>query len=79
LSKLATPIAHGFIRQDHAAFGHELFDIAIAETEAEIQPDTVADDLCREPMTLIEAGGVWCLHAASMPHEAGARKVARLV
>jgi hypothetical protein len=56
LPELLTPVSHGFVRQKDAAFGHELFDVPVAEAEAEIQPDAVADDLRREPMALIRIG-----------------------
>jgi hypothetical protein len=35
------------------AFSHELFDIPIAQAEAKVEPDAVADNLCREPMAFI--------------------------
>src|SRR5262249_41839112 len=65
LPKLPAPIAHRFVRQQNATFGHELFDIAVAQAEAKVQPDTVADNFGRESVTLIRVGcggfmrGVW--------------------
>jgi hypothetical protein len=53
LPELPAPIAHRFVREQNAALGHELFDISIAQAEAEIQPNTVANDYGREPMALI--------------------------
>src|SRR6266851_1843209 len=38
LAELATPCAHGFVRHDHPPDEQELFHVAMAETEAEIQP-----------------------------------------
>jgi hypothetical protein len=52
-----------------------LFDIAIAETEPEIQPDTVADDLGWKTVIRVVVVGCWCVHAASMPHLTAARQV----
>jgi hypothetical protein len=52
-----------------------LFDIAIAETELEIQPDTVADDLGWKTVILVAVVGCWCVHAASMPYFTAARQV----
>jgi hypothetical protein len=52
-----------------------LFDIAIAETELDIQPDTVADDLGWKTGILVAVVGCWCVHAASMPHLTAARQV----
>jgi hypothetical protein len=79
LPKLATPIAHRFICEDDAALGHQLFDVAIAQTKAELQPDRIADDLSREPMTLVGVGCRWWIHAASMPYQTGAGKQGRLI
>jgi hypothetical protein len=74
LPELAAPIAHSLVRQDDAALGHQLFDVTVAETEAKVQPDTVADNLCRKPMALIPVGyGSW-IHAASMSHQTAAGK-----
>ena len=52
-----------------------LFDIAIAETEPEIQPGTVADDLGWKTVILVVVVGCWCVHAASMPHLTAARQI----
>jgi hypothetical protein len=59
LPKRPAPRAHRVVRPQHAALGHELFDIAIAQAKAEVQPDTVADDLGREPMALIRIRYRW--------------------
>jgi hypothetical protein len=79
LPKLSTPIPHRFIGQDDAAFGHELFDVPVAEAKAKVEPDTMADNLCREPMTLVWIGCWRCIHAASMPYEGSAGKVRALI
>ena len=42
--------------QDDPTLGHELFDVTVAQTETEIAPYTVTDDLGREPMPLIGIG-----------------------
>jgi hypothetical protein len=36
LAKLATPLANGLIRHDHATFKQQLFDITEAQTEPEV-------------------------------------------
>jgi hypothetical protein len=41
LPKLPAPIPHGFVGQDNAAFGRQLFDVPVTEAAAEIQPDAV--------------------------------------
>ena len=68
LPELSAPIAHRFIGQDDATCGHQLFDIPVAQAKAKVQPHTVADDLGREPMALIQIGWWWCIHAASMAY-----------
>jgi hypothetical protein len=56
LAKLAAPFTNGFVRDDDATDEQELFHVAMAQREAEIQPDGVADDLPREPVVFIEIG-----------------------
>ncbi len=51
-AKLPAPLADRFIRHDDATGEEELFDVAVAETEAEIEPDAMADD---------RSGKRWCL------------------
>jgi hypothetical protein len=53
LPELPAPAAHGFIGEDDAAFCHQLLDIPITQAKAKVEPDTMADDLRREPMPLI--------------------------
>jgi hypothetical protein len=53
LPKLAAPLPNRFVRQRDTACKQDLFHIAIAQAEPEMQADGVADDLRREPMTLI--------------------------
>jgi hypothetical protein len=53
LAKFPTPLADGLIGDDDATNKEQLFDIPIAETEPERQPDTVADNLHREAVVLI--------------------------
>ena len=56
LTKLATPISHSFVRQGHTTFCHQLFNISVTQAKTEIQPDTMADALCRKPMALVQVG-----------------------
>jgi hypothetical protein len=72
LPELPAPIPHRLIGQNDTTFHRKLFDIPIAQVEAKEQPDTVANDLCREPMALVGIQCWWCIHAAGMPHECGA-------
>jgi len=62
---------------DRAARPRRFLDVPIAEAEAKVQPDAMADDLRREPMTLVGIGDGWYGHAASMPHGAGAVRARR--
>jgi hypothetical protein len=53
LSKLPTPFAHHCMGHHDATGEQELFHIAIAEAETEIQPAPVADDLGWEAVILV--------------------------
>jgi hypothetical protein len=50
----------------------QLFDIALAETEAEIQPDGKADDLGQQTVILVAAVGSWCVYTTTMSHATAA-------
>ena len=52
-TELSTPFPDGFIRHAHAAHSHHLFDIAIAQRETKIQPDTVLHNFDGKTMTTI--------------------------
>jgi len=43
----------GTVGDVEPSFGQELLDIAIAQSEAEIEPDRVLDDLRREAMAAV--------------------------
>jgi hypothetical protein len=59
LPKLAAPLADGFVGHHDSAGKEQLFDIAItqAQAEAEVQSDTMADDLGREAVVLVAVDG----------------------
>jgi hypothetical protein len=59
-----TPLPHDYI-------GHQPFDVAVAEAEAEGEPDTMAHYLRRKPRALRRAGCGWWVQAASMPPQPG--------
>jgi hypothetical protein len=67
MSFMAHP--NGFIRDEDPTGEQQLFDIAIAEAETEIEPHRMADDLDREAVILIAVDG-WYVHVPSMPHPA---------
>jgi hypothetical protein len=60
LAKLPTPLTDRFIRHDDATGKQQLFDIPVAEAEAEVQPDAMADDLGREMVALLVEGSGSC-------------------
>ena len=55
LAELAAPLPNRLIRQD-APGEEEFLHVAVAETEPEIEPDAMADDLGREAVVLIAVG-----------------------
>lgn len=48
LPERQTPLADRFVGHDHAAFGQQFFDIAVAQGKAEIEPHRMADDRLRK-------------------------------
>ena len=48
LTKLQTPLANCFVGQLDASLSHDLFDVAITQGEAVVQPDTITNDRRRE-------------------------------
>ena len=56
-AKLDTPETDGFSGYSDATFSEDIFNIAVAEIEAIVEPDGVGDDIGWKPMTLI------CIHA----------------
>src|SRR5262245_26284434 len=57
LSKLQTPLADGLMGHGDAALKKDLLHVTLAEREAIIEPDTMADDLAREAVVLVAFGG----------------------
>ena len=56
----------------------QLFDLTIAEAEAEIQPHCMADDLGWETVILVMVDP-WCTHTTSMAHHAGVGQTAQQI
>ena len=54
LSELVAPRSDRLVTDNDTAGHHHLLDLAEAEREAVIQPHTVADDLHRESVALIQ-------------------------
>jgi hypothetical protein len=76
LAEFATPFPNRFVRDDDATGEQQFLYIAIAQAEAEVQPDAMADDLGRETVMLVR-GRRWCIHAPSIAHHVGAGQAAR--
>jgi hypothetical protein len=55
-TELLAPAPDALMGDQHATFGQDQLDIAQAEAEHVIQPDSVADDLSREAMAMIRIG-----------------------
>jgi hypothetical protein len=68
LPKLQAPLAHGFVGHDDPALGQKLFDIAKTEREAEIQPNSMADDFRRKAVASVIGGSGGCFHEAILTH-----------
>ncbi len=64
LAKFLTPLADRLVGHDDPTSGHQLFNIAIAEREAVVEPDRVRDDLGRKSIAFIGGRGWCCCHAA---------------
>jgi hypothetical protein len=53
LTKLLRPLADRLIHNEDPTGKQQLFDIAIAEAEAKLQPHSMADDLGWEAVVLV--------------------------
>jgi hypothetical protein len=62
-AEFLAPPSHRLVGDDNASFSQDQFNISQAEAEHMVQPHDMADDLRREPMTIVRVG--WWLHAAS--------------
>jgi hypothetical protein len=69
LTKLPAPLPDGFVGYDHATDEQLLFTITVAEAEAEVWSDAMAEDLSWEAMVLATPSR-WCAHGASIAHQA---------
>jgi hypothetical protein len=78
LAEFATSLTDGFIGHEDATDESECFHIAVAEAEAEVEPDAMADDLGREAVVLITVGR-WCVHATNLAYQGGAGQAASQV
>ena len=58
-------VQHGLMGHDDPTFCQEIFDISEAQAEAVVEPNAVADDFRREPVSAVAGGGA--IHPASLP------------
>jgi hypothetical protein len=56
LPKLQTPLADGLVGHRDAALEQDLFHVAVAQREAIIEPEAMADDLAGEAVVLVAFG-----------------------
>jgi hypothetical protein len=56
LSELEAPLAHGFIGDIDTACEQHLLHISVAQGEAIVEPDAVADDLAGEAVIFVARG-----------------------
>lgn len=52
-AKPDTPEAYPFSRDNNASLNQKVFDIQVAQVEAAVEPDSIADDIGRESVTFI--------------------------
>jgi hypothetical protein len=57
LPKLPTPLADGFMGDGDATLEQQFFHVAVAQGEAIIEPDAMADDLAGEAVMFVSFGG----------------------
>src|SRR5215470_2766925 len=57
LPKFQTPLADGLVRHIDAALQQELLHVAVAQREAIIEPDAMANDLAKEAVVFVACGG----------------------
>src|SRR5215470_2393192 len=62
LPKFPTPLADSLVRHDDAAFEQEFFYVTVAQGEAIVEPDPMADDFARKAVILVTLIGGWSSH-----------------
>ena len=53
LAELVAPAPDRFIADYHTSRGHQFFHITKADTESEVQPHAIGDDLLRKPIAMV--------------------------
>jgi len=62
LAELEAPFSDRFVGENDTTHSHEFFDIAKAQSEAEGEPHSVADDLSREAVAVVERSSSSSVH-----------------
>jgi hypothetical protein len=66
------------LKRVNLTMSQQLFDIAVAQAEAEVEPDTVGNNFRWEMMAFVGIGRRLCVHVATMPHWPRAGQLGRL-
>src|SRR5262249_28839870 len=66
LPKLETPLPDGLVGHREAALAQALLHVAVAQREAIIEPDAIADDLAGEARVLRAFGGSGWSHVSCL-------------
>jgi hypothetical protein len=64
-SELPAPLADGLVGDGDAPLRQEVLHVSQAQAKPEIEPDGVADDLGREPVSVVARS--WRAHPGSLP------------
>ncbi len=64
-AELSTPLPDALVGDNDPPFCQEIFDISEAQAEAVVQPNGMADDLRREPVSAV--AGCVAIHPGSLP------------
>src|SRR6266702_369155 len=67
LPEFEAPLPHRFIAHNDPSPGEKFLNITKTEREAEIQPDSVTNNLRRETEPFVIGSRSVCFHAISMP------------
>ena len=62
LPKFPTPLADSFVGHDDAAFEQEFLHVTVAQGEAIVEPDAMADDFTGKAVILVTLSGGWSGH-----------------
>jgi hypothetical protein len=66
LSEFPAPLPYCFVGDDDSAGEQQLFHIPLAQAEAAVEPDAMADDLSRKPMMFVWGGRRGGVHGRSL-------------